>query len=54
MRQIITKDLASIYTDVPTLRPWTVGALASAGVATVHMSWALSAFHSFPRSLSRR
>jgi PAS domain S-box-containing protein len=39
MRQIITKDLASIYTDVPTLRPGTVGAyalsLASAGVATV-------------------
>ena len=39
MRQIITKDLASIYTDVPTLRPGTVGAyaiaFASAGVATV-------------------
>jgi PAS domain S-box-containing protein len=39
MRQIITKDLASIYTDVPTLRPGTVGAyalsLASTGVATV-------------------
>jgi len=39
MRQIITKDLASIYTDVPTLRPGTVEAyalaFASAGVATV-------------------
>jgi PAS domain S-box-containing protein len=39
MHQIITKDLASIYTDVPTLRPGTAGAyalsLASAGVATV-------------------
>src|ERR1700751_2792548 len=39
MRQIMTKDLASIYTDVPTLRPGTVGAyalsLASTGVATV-------------------
>src|SRR5215510_11597687 len=39
MRQIITKDLASIYTDVPTLRPGSVGAyalaFASAGVATV-------------------
>jgi hypothetical protein len=39
MRQIITKDLASIYTDVPTLRPGTAGAyalaFASAGVAMV-------------------
>ena len=39
MRQIITKGLASIYTDVPTLRPGTVEAyalaFASAGVATV-------------------
>src|SRR5262249_62412806 len=39
MRQIITKGLASIYTDVPTLRPGTVEAYAlafvSAGVATV-------------------
>src|SRR5215510_3468218 len=39
MRQIITKDLASIYTDVPTLRPGSVGAyalaFASAAVATV-------------------
>jgi PAS domain S-box-containing protein len=39
MRQIITKGLASIYTDVPTLRPGTIEAyalaLASAGVATV-------------------
>ena len=39
MRQIITKGLASIYTDVPTLRPGTVEAyalaVASAGVATV-------------------
>jgi PAS domain S-box-containing protein len=39
MRQIITKDLASIYTDVPTLRPGSVEAyalaFASAGVATV-------------------
>ncbi len=38
MRQIITKGLASIYTDVPTLRPGTVGAYAlafvSVGVAT--------------------
>jgi PAS domain S-box-containing protein len=37
MRQIITKGLASIYTDVPTLRPGSVGvyalAFASAGVA---------------------
>src|SRR5215467_642854 len=39
MRQIIAKGLASIYTDVPTLRPGSVEAyalaLASAGVATV-------------------
>jgi PAS domain S-box-containing protein len=39
MRQIITKGLASIYTDVPTLRPGSVEAyalaFASAGVATV-------------------
>src|SRR5258708_32420492 len=39
VRQIITKGLASIYTDVPTLRPGTVEAyalaFASAGVATV-------------------
>jgi PAS domain S-box-containing protein len=39
MRQIITKDLASIYTDVPTLRPGTLEAyalaFASAGVATM-------------------
>ena len=39
MRQIITKDLASIYTDVPTLRPGTIEAYAlafvSAEVATV-------------------
>ncbi len=39
MRQIITKGLASIFTDVPTLRPGTVEAyalaFASAGVATV-------------------
>jgi PAS domain S-box-containing protein len=39
MRQIITKGLASIYTDVPTLRPGTIEAyalaFASAGVATV-------------------
>ena len=39
MRQIITKDLASIYTDFPTLRPGSVEAyalaFASAGVATV-------------------
>ncbi len=39
MRQIITKGLASIYTDVPTLRPGTVEAyalaFASTGVATV-------------------
>jgi PAS domain S-box-containing protein len=39
MRQIITKGLASIYTDVPTLRPGSVEAYAlafvSAGVATV-------------------
>jgi hypothetical protein len=60
MRKIIMKGLASIYTDVPTLRPGTIEAYAlafvSAGVATVmrspsiHMSWALSALHSFPRS----
>jgi two-component sensor histidine kinase/PAS domain-containing protein len=39
VRQIITKGLASIYTDVPTLRPGSVEAyalaFASAGVATV-------------------
>jgi PAS domain S-box-containing protein len=39
MRPIITKGLASIYTDVPTLRPGTVEAyalaFASTGVATV-------------------
>src|SRR5215467_1593887 len=39
MRQIIAKGLASIYSDIPTLRPGTVGAyalaFASAGVATV-------------------
>jgi PAS domain S-box-containing protein len=39
MRQIISKGLASIYTDVPALRPGTVEAyalaFASAGVATV-------------------
>jgi hypothetical protein len=39
MRKIIMKDLASIYTDVPTLRPGSVEAyalaFASAGVATV-------------------
>jgi PAS domain S-box-containing protein len=39
MRQIISKGLASIYTDVPTLRPGTLEAyalaFASAGVATV-------------------
>ena len=28
MRQIITKGLASIYTDVPTLRPGTLEAYA--------------------------
>ena len=49
MRQIVMKDLALIYTDVPTLRPGTLGAyafaLASAGVATVvrlamaHFRW---------------
>jgi hypothetical protein len=39
MRKIIMKGLASIYTDVPTLRPGTIEAYAlafvSAGVATV-------------------
>jgi PAS domain-containing protein len=39
MGQIITKGLASIYTDVPTLRPGTIEAyalaFASAGVATI-------------------
>jgi PAS domain-containing protein len=39
MRKIITKGLASIYTDVPTLRPGSVEAyalaFASAGVATI-------------------